>query len=215
MLTESGPDSPIAGAGLYWRIEKQIRTWEGMTGSVVGATGAFYAVRRELVVPLPQEAVLDDVYIPMHVVRQGRRVVFEPAARAWDTVSSSSQQEFRRKVRTLSGNYQLLQIAPWMFSFSNPVLFRFVSHKLLRLVMPFALATALVSSLFAGGWWVYRAAAAAQVLFYATAVLRATAPRLKPTGRLGDAAFAFVVLNGAALMAFVNFVRGQKPVWVR
>jgi len=73
-----GPDPNIAssrGIGLYWRLEKKIRYWEGLAGSTVGATGAFYAVRRNLLVSLPQETILDDVYIPFQVVRQGRRVV--------------------------------------------------------------------------------------------------------------------------------------------
>ena len=68
------PDDPKAlrGAGLYWTFEKKVRQWEGLTGSVVGATGALYAVRRELVRELPAVTILDDVYLPMQVVRQGK-----------------------------------------------------------------------------------------------------------------------------------------------
>src|SRR5205807_1842564 len=70
------------GASLYWRLEKKIRYWEGLAGSTVGASGALYAVRRNLLLPLPQETILDDVYIPFQVVRQGQRVIFEPMALA-------------------------------------------------------------------------------------------------------------------------------------
>jgi len=104
------------GMGLYWRIEKKTRELESECGSVVGATGALYAVRRELLVPLPEGTILDDVYIPMQVVRQQKRVVFEPRARAWDTPDLGDGLEFARKVRTLSGNYQLVQLAPWLVS---------------------------------------------------------------------------------------------------
>ncbi len=68
------------GVGMYWRLEKKIRYLEGITGSSVGATGAFYAVRKDLISPLPKGTILDDVYIPLEVVRKGQRVVFERLA---------------------------------------------------------------------------------------------------------------------------------------
>src|SRR6202030_2633618 len=158
------------GMGLYWRIEKCVRELESASGSVVGATGALYAVRRELLPTIPEGTILDDVYIPLQVVRQGRRVVFESRARAWDSPDLGGGLEFARKVRTLSGNYQLVQLMPWVLSGQNPVLLRFVSHKLLRLVVPFALAAMLISSL-----WLraplYRLALVLQLAFYGLALL--------------------------------------------
>ncbi len=71
---------------------------------MVGATGAIYAVRKKFLVPLPVGTILDDVFLPLHVVRQGGRVVFEPGARAWDNFTDTPAHEFRRKVRTLTGN---------------------------------------------------------------------------------------------------------------
>src|SRR5207245_5610917 len=132
------------------RIARRLGELEAAAGSVVGATGAIYAVRRSLLVAVPPETILDDVYIPMHVVRQGARVVFDERARAWDLPDLGTGREFARKVRTLTGNYQLLQLAPWLLGNANPVRFEFVSHKLLRLIVPFAIAAALVSSLLAG-----------------------------------------------------------------
>ena len=126
--------------GLYWRIEKRVRELEAASGSVVGATGALYAVRRELVPEVPAETILDDVFIPMNVARKGLRVGFDPRARAWDTPDLGREREFRRKVRTLTGNYQLLQLAPWLLRRENPLRFDFISHKLTRLVVPFASA---------------------------------------------------------------------------
>ena len=108
--------SSSEGVGLYWRLEKNIRNWEALAGSTVGATGAFYAVRSSLLSPLPAGTILDDVYIPLQVARNGGRVVFDFSAVAWDDFSPSPKQEFRRKVRTLAGNYQLLQLAPWVLT---------------------------------------------------------------------------------------------------
>ena len=215
MLGDPAAGETRQGMGLYWRIEKSIRELEAASGSVVGATGALYAVRRGLLTGLPEGTILDDVYIPLQVVRQGRRVVFEPRARAWDSPDLGGGLEFARKVRTLSGNYQLVQLMPWVLSGQNPVLLRFVSHKLLRLVVPFALAAMLISSL-----WLraplYRMALVLQLTFYGLALL-ALARLLKAgiLGRAADVAATFVLLNTAAVIAFANFVVGRKAAWSR
>jgi len=181
---------------------------------VVGATGALYAVRRELLVPLPPATILDDVYLPMQVARQGYRVVFDPRARVWDQPEVGNQQEFARKVRTLSGNYQLLRLAPWLLSGENPIRFEFVSHKVLRLVVPFALGVALLASGLAPGN-LYRWALGLQLGFYGFSGLGLLQLKRGPIARVADAAFIFVVLNTAALVAFANFVTGRKAVWAR
>jgi biofilm PGA synthesis N-glycosyltransferase PgaC len=198
--------------GLYWRIEKRIRELESASGSVVGATGALYAVRRSLLVPVPPGTILDDVYIPMNVVRQGYRVVFDPKARAWDAGDQGAEREFTRKVRTLSGNYQLLQLSPWLLSSENPIRFEFVSHKLLRLVAPFALATVLVTSLLIQEP-IYHAALALQLGLYGLCLVAMTGLARGSLARVADAAFTFVVLNTAAAVAFAYFVTGRRVAW--
>jgi cellulose synthase/poly-beta-1,6-N-acetylglucosamine synthase-like glycosyltransferase len=210
------PEDPKAlrGAGLYWMYEKKVRQWEGLTGSVIGATGALYAVRRELLRELPAGTILDDVYLPMQVVRQGQRVVFEQGAQAWDIPPSGVRVEFRRKVRTLTGNYQLLQLAPWLLTRENPMRFEFVSHKMFRLLVPFALVGALVSSLVLGGGF-YRAVATLQILFYASAVFALVPARLGGLGRLANVTLTFIVLNTAAVVALGNFLTRKKEVWAR
>jgi poly-beta-1,6-N-acetyl-D-glucosamine synthase len=200
------------GVGLYWRIEKKVREMESASGSVVGATGALYAVRRSLLVPVPTETILDDVYIPMHVARQGFRVIFAPEARAWDVADQGSEREFSRKVRTLSGNYQLVQLAPWLLTAQNPLRFEFISHKLLRLAAPFFLVTAFVSTLVLQQT-LYRAALALQVAFYTLGLLALMKLARGPLARIADAARTFMVLNTAALVAFLKFVSRRKVAW--
>lgn len=213
VLGERQAGASMSGVGVYWSMEKQIRQWESATGSVVGATGAFYAVRRELLVPLPPETILDDVYLPLHVVRQGRRVIFEPRARAYDNLAGG-EREFRRKVRTLTGNYQLLQLAPWSLTTANPVRFEFVCHKLLRLAVPFALASILVSSLLLEGDF-FRVALLLQLLFYGLAILAIFRARFGILSRLANLSLAFVLLNTAAAVAFAYFATGKKEIWAR
>jgi len=214
MLGDPDSGETIRGMGLYWKIEKKIREMESAVGSVVGATGALYAVRRSLLVKLPPETILDDVYIPMHVVQQGARVVFDPRARVWDVPDQGTQREFARKVRTLSGNYQMFQLSPWLLGSANPIRFSFVSHKLIRLLVPFALGALLISSFLLPGA-IYRLALAGQVLFYALSAWASVGPNRGPLARVAEGAFTFVLLNTAAVVAFVNFVTGRKVVWAR
>jgi poly-beta-1,6-N-acetyl-D-glucosamine synthase len=202
------------GMGLYWRIEKKIRDLESASGSVAGATGAIYCARRSLLEPLPEGTILDDVLLPMQVVRKRARVIFDARARAWDSPDLGGSREFARKVRTLSGNYQLLQLAPWLLSSKNPIRFEFISHKLSRLAVPFALLALLVASLFLPDP-LYRAALIVQLAFYALSLVAIAGVKIGPLSRIADPARTFVVLNCAAMVAFINFVTGRKPVWAR
>jgi poly-beta-1,6-N-acetyl-D-glucosamine synthase len=115
-------------------------------------------------------------------------------------------------VRTLSGNYQLLQLAPWLLSGAKPILFEFISHKLLRLLVPFALLLALLSSMLLVRPF-YRFALVVQLAFYGLAMLGLL--KLKPgaVSRVADAALTFVMLNAAAVVAFTHFVTGKKAAW--
>lgn len=214
MLGDPDSGEVARGMGLYWRIEKKIREMESLSGSVVGATGAIYAVQRKLLVSVPVGTILDDVYIPMHVVRQGFRVTFVPSARAWDVADQGADREFSRKVRTLTGNYQLVQLAPWLLGVSNPLWFEFVSHKLMRLLAPFALLLALISSLLLPQA-IYRLALILQVAFYGLSIIAMTRLLKGPLARVADAACTFVVLNSAAVVAFFKFITGRRVAWVR
>jgi biofilm PGA synthesis N-glycosyltransferase PgaC len=213
LLLETSPGAPSEdGLGIYWKIEKMVRKLESASGSVVGVTGAVYAMRREFYTEIPSGTILDDVFVPMSVARMGKRVVFEPSAIARDQLFSEKGKEFSRKVRTLTGNYQLLKLSPWLLSGRNPLLFRFISHKLLRLVVPFFLLLLLIASAGSGGL-LYQITFWGQMIFYVFAALGMWNPstrRWKPVG----IASTFVMLNAAAAVAFYNFVTGRNEVWL-
>ncbi len=169
ILLDSRGQEAGDGVGLYWRYEKALRLMEANIHSVPGATGAIYAVRRELFDPLPEGTVLDDVLTPMRVVLKGKRVVFEPEARAFDKVNDSPKSEYVKKRRTLMGNYELLTLLPQLLlPWRNPIFVQFVSHKVGRLLVPYCLAALLISNLFLRRGF-YLMALAAQVLFYGLA----------------------------------------------
>ncbi|HEV2620227.1 MAG TPA: glycosyltransferase family 2 protein [Acidobacteriaceae bacterium] len=213
LLLESASGEPHSALGIYWKIEKAVRKLESASGSVVGVTGAIYAIRRELFPKIPPGTILDDVYVPMQVARMGKRIVFQPKSIVRDRIFSGAAKEFSRKVRTLTGNYQLLRLAPWLLTPKNPLFFRFISHKLLRLAVPFFLILMLLALAWSSGR-IYRGIFWLQIIFYLLGILgmvSSAASRFKPV----SFAKTFLMLNAAALLAFYNFIvgRGAASLW--
>jgi cellulose synthase/poly-beta-1,6-N-acetylglucosamine synthase-like glycosyltransferase len=203
------------GPSAYWRYEKFIRASEARLGSMVGVSGSLYALRREDFDALPTDVLLDDMFVPLRVAKRRKFVVFSSEAEAYDE-AYEDDREFSRKVRTLAGNYQLIQLMPWLLvPGQNPVWFQMVSHKLLRLVCPWALLVLLAASLVLanaspasppGLLLFWRTLALGQLLFYGLAALGGHA------GRVGTLARTFVVLNAAALVGLWRFIRGSQAV---
>lgn len=156
------------GVGLYWKYEKALRRLESRVASTLGATGAIYALRRQLFRPLPPDTVLDDVLAPMRAVLAGYRIVFNERAIAFDRTAADADAEARRKVRTLAGNFQILRLEPRLLvPVANPVWLQYVSHKLGRLLVPYALLGVFAGSVaLAGSGLVFALALAAQCLLY-------------------------------------------------
>lgn len=195
----------------YWRYETLIRRSESQSGSMIGVSGALYAMRREVFQPLPEGTVLDDVLVPMRAARAGWRVVFEPGARAWDRPSTEPVQEQRRKIRTLAGNFQLVQLSPWLLRPGrNPLWFRFVSHKLLRLAAPWLVLVLGLTAAALATRHVWCALTLAALLAGVAMVL---ASRLLPAlGRLLPVrlSVAFFYMNAYAAMALLTFARNRR-----
>jgi cellulose synthase/poly-beta-1,6-N-acetylglucosamine synthase-like glycosyltransferase len=184
------------GVGAYWKYEKWLRRREAIVGSTLGVTGAIYAMRRWLWQPLPPDTILDDVLGPMRLVLRGYRVAFEGQAKAFDATARDASAELRRKVRTLAGNFQLLVQEPrLLLPGVNPVWVQFMSHKVGRLIVPYALVALYVASgALALESWFYAAAFAAQSVFYGLALYGAVLDRRGQRARaaqcevIGDAA---------------------------
>jgi len=156
------------GIGLYWKYEKALRRLESATGSTLGATGAIYAMRRACWRPLPPGTILDDVLAPMRCVLSGSRIVFNDRALAADRDAADADAEARRKSRTVAGNWQLLALEPrLLLPWRNPVWLQYVSHKVGRLLVPFALLAMIVASIVvAESSPLYGAALAVQCALY-------------------------------------------------
>jgi cellulose synthase/poly-beta-1,6-N-acetylglucosamine synthase-like glycosyltransferase len=201
---------------MYYLYERWVQQAESDIGSMIGADGALYAIRRELFVPPPGDTILDDMAIPMAVARMGRRVVFEPAARAYEQGSETALEEFSRKSRVVAGAMQLMTRRDSTLPLRAPqVIFSFLSHKALRWFSPAFATCAFISSLYLGDTSrLYALAAAAQALVYAGGVAGCY-PVLRRIGVVAIAHY-FCLVQAAAAVGFVRGVTGRQTVlWRR
>jgi len=201
---------------LYYRYERWLQACESDLGTMVGVDGALYGIRRELFVPPPIDTILDDMAIPMSVARAGRRVVFEPEARAHERGCDTATQEFVRKTRVAAGAVQFLRRSdssvPWH---NRQLIVTILSHKALRWLSPlFAItgfATAVPLSL-RYDWFLV--ASIGQALFLLAGVLGCS-PRLRRVHIIGIAHY-FWLVQAAASVGFARGLLGRQPVaWRR
>lgn len=206
-----------SGAGVYWKYEKAIRQAESRYRGMLGATGALYAMRAaDFPDSIPEDVLLDDVWIPFTARLKGKKLLFEEDAVAYES-AFEDDREFSRKVRTLAGNWQLFAKMPALLDPSqNPSFFELVSHKGLRLVGPFAMGALAAGTAVAlargeggrAGRGLLGALAVGQLGFAALAGLGGRA------GALGRVARTFVVMNQAAAVGLSRFVAGgQRITW--
>ncbi len=198
----------LPGPSIYWRYESQVRRWEAEAGWATGVSGALYALRRSDWPQLPSGLLLDDVWVPLTLKRRGLQIAIEPAARAFDE-AGATRPEFQRKVRTLSGNLQLLLFEPTLLLPSWPGWFSFVSHKLMRLSLPFTLLVVAAASYYLPLPW--------RRLLVATHATGFTFGLLGLLGvplRLARIAATFLTLNGAVLVGVTRvFTHGRRLPW--
>ena len=210
--------SSAAGVGAYWRYEKLIRRSEANFRGVPGATGALYAIRTELMRPIAENTLLDDVVIPMQAVETGAKCVFEPAALVYDRPTTEPGREAVRKRRTIAGAAQLAIAQPrWLLPWRNPIWWEFGSHKLARLLAPLLLVAALAANVaLATGSQFYLLLLGLHLAFYAVAGLGYLAQRLGAKLPGASVPLMFVTLNGTTALALVDAARGRfTAAWRR
>ncbi len=211
LIIRSGLSSEEHNTGLYWRYEKWIRRNLNRIDAMLGATGSIYAIRRSLAAAIPREILLDDVYLPFKASFAGYRIYFEDEAKAYD-LPTSLQTEFWRKVRTQAGIYQIVRYFPALLW---PVQRRFIhwcSHKMGRLLLPFAMLAAAVSSFWLPNPW-KTIVLAVQAVFYGLALLDPVIREANPVKRLSAVIRAFLTLVAAALCAPVVLVLPAQRLW--
>ncbi|HEX8649780.1 MAG TPA: glycosyltransferase family 2 protein [Pyrinomonadaceae bacterium] len=200
------------GARSYWGYETFLKRHESHVGSLIGASGCLYAVRRSAYVPLYNEAC-SDFLIATKMVEQGLRAVYEPEAVCTEETNSRADRELRMRVRVITQTFTDL----WRHrSMMNPARSGFyaiqlLSHKVMRYLVPLFLILLLVSSiLLAPGSIFYAALLLAQIVFYATAALSCALEYFGVHIRLLSLPQYFVLANLASLVAFYKFLSGER-----
>jgi len=213
ILVDEKKGEGASGIGLYWKYEKFLRRCESGLYSMLGATGAIYAIRKKLFVPADKDILLDDVFIPLTIVEQGFRAVFEPMAKAYDAISGTLNVESRRKIRTLAGNWQLFVklrrlLNPVVHNIAIPL----ISHKVLRVLMPYFLAALFISNIYVKAGNVYTVIWVMQLFFYLAAFMgyMSLGSKLK----MLDSAYVFCRMNIDAVKGMLAYVQNtQKVTW--
>ncbi len=131
----------------YIALENKIKYFESLRWNVImGAEGGCYAIRRESFSPVPKNFYMDDFYITLNVIEQGKEIVFDKEAICNEDVPTQSQEEFKRKVRISIGNFQNLDRYKKLLWKFNGISLAFWSHKVLRWLTPFFLIVCFLSS---------------------------------------------------------------------
>jgi cellulose synthase/poly-beta-1,6-N-acetylglucosamine synthase-like glycosyltransferase len=208
-----GSDSDVGrGARSYWSYETFLKRHESRVGSLIGASGCLYAVRRSAYVPLYHEACSDFI-IATKMVEQNLRAVYEPNAVCTEQTNRQSDKELKMRVRIIAQTFTDL----WRHrAMLNPVRSGFygvqlLSHKVMRYLVPFFLMGLFVASaVLAPGSLAYRLVFAAQVACYACPALAWMLDRMGIQSRLLAFPQYFMLANLASLIACYQFLRGER-----
>jgi len=197
---------------LYWKYETFLKTQEAALGCLLGAHGSLYAIRKALY-PFPSPNTINDDYvIPLRILQQGRRAVYEPAAVAYE--EAHQMGGFSRRVRIMRGNFeQLSELRTLLWPPRLRALFFFLSHKAGRLVVPLAMLTLAFSNAWLLPAPFYVWTGGAQLLFYGL-VLLGGIWNLQP--RILRLPYYFCMVNAAVFVGAYHALRGTRRMsWKR
>jgi cellulose synthase/poly-beta-1,6-N-acetylglucosamine synthase-like glycosyltransferase len=210
-LEENSPTG--LGSAAFWSYENIIKAMQSRILTLSGCVGCIYSVRKSLYTKL-RDDIISDLVQPLWVIQKGYRVVFESRAWAYEQTTSSANHEFWMRVRVITrGMRGILSVPellkPWKYGWIS---FQLFSHKIMRWIMPFFLIGALLCSMLANpaSLWA-ESLLKLQLTFYLVALVSIRLPLYKVWKVLGIPLY-FCTLNTAALVAFVELLRGHKYV---
>jgi cellulose synthase/poly-beta-1,6-N-acetylglucosamine synthase-like glycosyltransferase len=201
---------------LYWRYENHIKQWESDLGAVPTINGGIFAIRRELFQQLPSNSITEDQVLGMKIMTSGFRCLFAKEARAYESVSSW-KGELQRRIRISAGNFQSLLLVPAILHPRQGwVGFAFVSHKLLRWLVPMFLLGMLSSNLVLAGELFYGSTLLLQGLFYSCGLIGVLLPKLTGILKVLSVPKYFLAMNAAILIGLARFLTGrQRTTWAK
>lgn len=207
-----GAHGEQADMDLYWRYEVWARQRHSSIDSLFTSTGCIWALRRSLAEPLPDDTLIDDAMLTLGVFFRGYRVVFDTEAVAYDYPAVTGT-EFRRRLRTLAGLWQVHIRSPQLFSRTNRMRFHFLSHKFARLVLPWAILLVFGASFALPPSRFRTSMLGSELCMLALAFLDPLMGRIFPLKRLSSTSRTFLVMNAASLVSIVVFFAPAARLW--
>jgi len=190
----------------YWRYETVLKVMESRISSTLGAHGHLHAIRKALYPFPPPGTINDDYIIPASVIARGYRAVYDSTAIVYE--AAQEMTGFGRRVRIMAGNVQQLrEIKPLLWPPRILPLYFFLSHKAVRLAVPFAMAVALVANVMLAGMAPYNALLTLQVAFYLLAIAGAVW-KLRP--RLLALPYYFTMINVAVFFGLYHALTSRR-----
>ena len=201
--------------GVYWKYESMLRLMESRLGATLTASGAIYALRREAWTPLSTDTVLDDFITPVNARTKGYRVLYDPEAVAHDFAPSSVKGEFARRVRIAMGSFHSLGtfLKADLPGFTR---FAFLSHKLMRWIVPQLLLAVLISNMFLLDRRFYQVFFGLQMAFYLWAAMGFFFQRQMRRIRFASIGYFLFAMNLAFLVGLIQCLTSRKEaIWQR
>ena len=201
----------------YQIRENKIKYHEGIVwGSMIGAFGGCYSIRRDYFIPVPRNYLMDDFYISMNVLSNNKKAINELEANCYEDVSVKPSEEFKRKVRISAGNFQNLSVYKGLLwpPFTGKA-FAFLSHKVLRWFTPFFIITALISNLLLINYYIfYQITLCVLIAAFCIVILDLVLKIININWKLFRFIFHFFYMNCALLIGFFKFSLGVKTnIW--
>lgn len=202
------------GDKLFWDIESQLKMKQSQIGSITTGDGEIFAIRRELYTDIPENIINDDTAITFNIVNKGYRVVYEPEAISMEEASIVLKDDFNVKVRMVYGGYQTLSFfSDMLFPPRDYFTFQFLSHKLLRWIMPVLLIVLFMSNLFLNGHF-YMLFLFLQLGFFATALIGYGLKTVLPSVNIFYVPLYYCSMTIAALYGLFAFIKGSGGVGI-
>lgn len=206
-----------ASESIYWEFENIIKKLEGEVYTTFGATGAVYAIRRSLFKMLPMhKAIADDFYIPIRVIEQGYRIVYDKEVKSWEDTTESTIKEFQRKARIGAANFNCLtDIMHLLFPSNGFIAFGLFSHKILRWFAPFLLICIFCLNVLLRQNEFYQLLFYLQFIFFFLAFVGFVLDLFSKPIKIFSLPYYFIIANAALIVGFVrSILRLEKPAWI-
>ena len=206
-----------AGEQCYWRYQSIVKSRESSIASVLGAHGAFYALRKSCYEEVPADTINDDFLIPMNVIKQGYRVIYEPRVVAIELEQVNLEQDMSRRLRIAAGNFQqLVYLLPLLSPKYGWNAINFASGKALRAIMPFIFVFLFICNIYLVSIHsIFMSLLVCQVCLYSLVIL-INLFQISP--KLSALKLICYVVNGywVALRGSLKYIFGlQEKIWTK